>query len=79
MEWIPGFRVPDTSHMVQLDTEQTFCGVPAAAPTLASAVPTAGTPQNVCWVGDYLGHHVVILLSAITSALVMQTWCDSAQ
>ena len=28
-------------------TQQTFCGVPAAAPTLARAGPTAGTPQNV--------------------------------
>ena len=36
--------------MIHDVTQQTFCREPAAAPTLASAGPTAGAPQNVCWV-----------------------------
>ena len=30
-------------------TQQTFCGVPAVVPALASVGAAAGTPQNVCW------------------------------
>ena len=35
---------------VRATSQQTFCGVPAVGPALASIGTAAGTPQNVCWV-----------------------------